>query len=457
MQIMYDLACQDLPPVYEDNQDGLTEMLHLYLTLEVSLPNDDNSEATIIETVRGDICDLACLFATKYYEDFTFQKLATLVDDTSKFLANVGPEPKYDLLVSKALHLLTAVCGTNEFVQRYNSESALASAIERTILPNITLREVDVELFEDEPIEFVRRDLEGSDNDTRRRAAIDLLGQFSRFFSQLTTSVAIKYVDHYLADYRKNPEENWKSKDTAVYLYSSVAATGAVTADIGVRTVNPLVNVVEFFDKNIVDDLSSDAKVESLISIDAVKYLYMFRSQLTKQQWRRALPTLMQNVSSSNYAVCTYSTIAIERILALSTNSPDPVFSPEDVNQIAKDLLSYLLQLILQDLAPQKIQENEFLMRCVMRIIFVIKEQVRPLAKDLLAKLVEITKIICQNPSNPKFYYYHFEALGGMVRYAASTDSSHFEQALVGPFGTIIESDVQGRSSNHFHSPTTIQ
>ena len=33
------------------------------------------------------------------------------------------------------------------------------------------MRECDVELFEDNPEEFIRRDLEGSDVDTRRRAA----------------------------------------------------------------------------------------------------------------------------------------------------------------------------------------------------------------------------------------------------------------------------------------------
>lgn len=445
MKIMYDLACQDLPPVYEDNQDNLTEMLHRYLTLEVSLDTDDDSEATIVETVRGDICDLACLFATRYYEDFTFEKLARLIDDTSLFLTNVGPEPRYDILVSKALHFLVAVCSTNEFVQRFNDEKALGDVIDKVILPNITLRDVDVELFEDEPIEFVRRDLEGSDSDTRRRAATDLLSRFSNFFRELTTTVSMKYVENYLEQYRLNPQDNWKSKDTAIYLYSAIAATGAVTTDLGVRTTNPLVNVVTFFNENLLNDLASNAKVEPLIRVDAIKYLYVFRNQLTKQQWHEVLPALMQSVTSPNYVVCTYSTIAIERVLALSSNSPAPIFSTADVNRIAKDLLSYLLQVILKETVPQKVQENEFLMRCVMRIIFVIKEGVRSMADDILVKLVEITKIICQNPSNPKFYYYHFEALGGLIRYAASADPDRFEQALVQPFGTIIQNDVQGR------------
>ena len=42
------------------------------------------------------------------------------------------------------------------------------------------LRESDVELFEDNAEEYIRRDLEGSDVDTRRRAACDLVKGLSR-------------------------------------------------------------------------------------------------------------------------------------------------------------------------------------------------------------------------------------------------------------------------------------
>ena len=45
-----------------------------------------------------------------------------------------------------------------------------------------------MELFEDNPEEYIRRDLEGSDVDTRRRAACDLVKGLSRFFEpQITT------------------------------------------------------------------------------------------------------------------------------------------------------------------------------------------------------------------------------------------------------------------------------
>ncbi len=40
----------------------------------------------------------------------------------------------------------------------------------------LQVRDEDEEVFDMNPIEYIRRDAEGSDSDTRRRAAADLVG-----------------------------------------------------------------------------------------------------------------------------------------------------------------------------------------------------------------------------------------------------------------------------------------
>lgn len=52
----------------------------------------------------------------------------------------------------------------------------------------------DEELFEDNPEEYIRRDIEGSDVDTRRRAACDLVKALSKEFEQITMSSFGLYV-----------------------------------------------------------------------------------------------------------------------------------------------------------------------------------------------------------------------------------------------------------------------
>jgi exportin-2 (importin alpha re-exporter) len=62
----------------------------------------------------------------------------------------------------------------------------------------MTLRESDEELFEDDPIEFIRRDLEGSDTDTRRRASADLVRSLLELHAQEVTQIFSTYITQYL-------------------------------------------------------------------------------------------------------------------------------------------------------------------------------------------------------------------------------------------------------------------
>lgn len=117
----------------------------------------------------------------------------------------------------------------------------------------------DEEAFEDNSEEYIRRDLEGSgkefslplsvtwwkaapwcrtlliilplpcpssDIDTRRRAACDLVRGLCKFFEGPVTAIFSGYVNSMLAEYAKNPGQNWKHKDAAIYLVTSLASKG---------------------------------------------------------------------------------------------------------------------------------------------------------------------------------------------------------------------------------------
>ncbi|GJC93389.1 cse1 [Colletotrichum higginsianum] len=414
------------------------DLLHKYLTYtNPILETDDDSEVSVIDTVKADICEALELYTLKYDEDFG-KYTEPFITNAWNLLSSTGAETKYDLLVSKALHFLTAVAGTSQHSGVFADENVLGQVVEKVILPNVALRESDLELFEDEPIEYIRRDLEGSDTDSRRRSATDFLRRLQEKYEQLVTGVVYKYINHYL----EQGKSDWKAKDTAVYLFISIAAKGSVTATQGVKTVNSLVNVVDFFEQHIASDLMASGGVEPISKVDAIKYLHTFRSQLTKEQWKLAFPPLIQNLASDNYVVYSYAAIAVERLLFLTDDSGKAMFPREDIQPFAKDLLDHLFKLIEKERTPAKLQENEFLMRCVMRILIVLKEGAAHLVEGVLTHLVAITNMIKQNPSNPRFYYYHFEALGALIRYCSSTHASLFNQRLWEPFNQILVEDV---------------
>lgn len=136
-------------------------------------------------------------------------------------------------------------------------------------------------MFEDDPIEFLRRDLEGSDNDTRRRAASDLVRGLLEHFAKEVTEIFSHYVGAYLENYEKNRSGNWKAKDTALYLITALSAK-TLAAQTGATSVNEYIQILPVFSAHVLPELQApvDGSVNPIIKVDAIKYLLVFRSQV---------------------------------------------------------------------------------------------------------------------------------------------------------------------------------
>lgn len=137
-------------------------------------------------------------------------------------------------------------------------------------------------MFEDDAFEYVRRDLLETvgETETRRQSASDLTRALMEQFESKVTEIISRYIQAHLQQYTADPATNWKAKDTAIFLLTSIAARGS-TAQHGVTSTNSLIDVVQFFSDAIVQDLQADAKVHPIILADAIKFLYTFRSQVS--------------------------------------------------------------------------------------------------------------------------------------------------------------------------------
>jgi exportin-2 (importin alpha re-exporter) len=84
------------------------------------------------------------------------------------------------------------------------------------------------------------------ESDTRRQAATEFTQALMEQFDQEVTNIikgfitsflgvsqviaCALYADYgYIQDFSSNPTANWKSKDTAIYLLTSIAARGSTT------------------------------------------------------------------------------------------------------------------------------------------------------------------------------------------------------------------------------------
>jgi len=86
---------------------------------------------------------------------------------------------------------------------------------------------------------------------------------------------------------------------------------------------------------------------------------------LTIEQLRSILPLLISYLSKTEFVVHTYAAVTLERIFFLKRDN-SIVFTKADLSSpLLQDLLGSLFGLIERDPAPEKLAENDFLIKCV--------------------------------------------------------------------------------------------
>ena len=423
LQLFYDLSAQDLPPQFEDAIPMLSPMFTSLLSFsrpELIGDEEDVAPSPLVK-IRSSVCEIFELYAKRYLD--VLPQLPEYVQAVWDMLSTYGPSEKYDVIVSKAIGFLSAVVRMGNQRELFQSDSTLEQFCTAIILPNIQLRDIDEEIFEDNPMEYIRRDLEQSiEIDTRRRAACEFVRALLEQFSTQITTICSRHIQMYLAEYQASLAQNWKRKDAAIYLLTSIAAQSS-TMQHGVSSTNALVDVVQFFSEHVLEDLQPDnsiARAQPILQVDAIKYLYTFRNQLTKEQLLSVLPLLVHHLSSSNYVTCTYAAISIERILFIRTQGQRLMVS-SDIAPLSQRMLEALFATVEQHETPEKVAENDHVMKCVMRVLLTSKNAVEPYSGEVLSHLASIVQLTSRNPSNPRFTQFLFESVSALVRLAGSS------------------------------------
>ncbi|KAG5652934.1 hypothetical protein H0H81_003010 [Sphagnurus paluster] len=457
IDIFYDLTCQDLPPAIEDAHAEFfgpgTGFFQVFMTWDLAELRGDPDDTTpsLPAQIKTRILETAELYI-KLYPDQLQQSPAieSLVQAVWALIgSNKLPGVADDTLVSQSLRFISTAIRSGYYKTLFSSRDTISSLVQGVVVPNVALREHDVEQFEDDPLEFIRLDLSlssaGTDGATRRQAAADVLQALvSSGYETETTEIVGAWIGTGLSEYAANKEENWKAKDSAVYLLTALATRGA-TSQHGVTSTNTLVDVVKFFSDHVFQDLQAEqGTVHPILQVDAIRFLYTFRNQLTKAQLLSVLPQLVRHLRSNNYVAYTYAAITIDRILFIKQGN-QLIFAQADIHELAADLVDAILSKIESAGTAEKVAENDHLMKCLMRVIVTARQTLTPGFERTLARLVAILGLISKNPSNPRFDQFIFESIAGLMRFVVSGNAATlpvFEQALFGPFTVILQQDI---------------
>ncbi|KAL7121590.1 hypothetical protein ACP275_02G191000 [Erythranthe tilingii] len=435
-RIFYSFNFMELPEFFEDHMEEWMIEFKKYLTVKYSaLEDNGNDGVTLVDELRAAVCENINLYMEK--EEETFQRyLGGFVEAVWALLVVASNSPSRERLTVTAIKFLTTV-STSVHHTLFAGDDILQQICQSVVIPNVMLRDEDEELFEMNYVEFIRRDMEGSDLDTRRRIACELLKGIALNYKERVTQKVSTQVQSLLASFAQNPAVNWKHKDCAIYLVISLATKKAGGSIIS----TDLVDVERFFGAVIVPELQSrDVDGFPMLKAGALKFFTMFRNQISKPVAVALLPDVVRFLGSDSNVVHSYAASCIEKLFLVKDEGGRARYSAADVDPFLLVLMTNLFSALQK---PES-EENQYVMKCIMRVLGVANVS-HEVALPCINGLVSVLNRVCENPKNPIFNHYIFESMALLIRRACEQDPSvitAFETSLLPSLQMILSKDV---------------
>ncbi|KAF2074378.1 hypothetical protein CYY_004312 [Polysphondylium violaceum] len=439
LEIFHSMSCVDLPEFFEDNLEKFTTEFHRYLQLNIQTPSivqsKSEEEPSLLNNIHTVICDIINLYTQKYDEEFQ-NHLQSFVQDVWGLLSKTNSEPRNDHFIYSSVKFLSTVSMSIKH-DLFNSEDILRQICSSIVLPNIQLREGDIELYEDNPVEYMRKDIEGSDSDTRRRASIDLVRGLRKYFESVITRLLMADIQKLLQQHQSNPAEYWMAKDSAIFLVTALA----VRAEN--QSANQLVPIMDFYKSQIEPELLNP-QCQPILRADCLKFISIFRTQIPAQEYTRLLQHILPCLESPDYIIHTYAATCIDRLLTVKDNGVARI-SPDFVSSHLSGLLLPLVNVFNFPCSKQ----NERAMRTIVRIVLMTLGKIDLVTTtQLLQKFVNILLEEAKNPLNQTFNHYCFEVVGSMLKsYANIPEVIHIVIPMI---EYILQKDVVDFSPYNF-------
>ena len=476
-RIFFSLNWQDIPEFFEDNVSVWMTEFTKYLTYTNILLIDDNedNESGPIEKLQSAIIDNINLYANKY-EDIFEPFLSQFTQLIWKLLIEISIKTKYDILAVSSIKFLISV-SSKEMNSNLFTVNILKDIVEQIIVKNITVTDNDEELFDDNPIDYISKDMEGNDQDTRRRCAIELIRSLLKFHLIPMTELCLTYINAMLTHYHTT--NDWKAKDAALNLILAVSVKSSNNLS-GAGTLNTNINILSIFEIHVLPEIQQQQNSNNnayinhhpIVKADAIKLVCLFRSHLPKQLLLSIIPFLIQFMYSKYIVIQTYAAMTIERFLCIkdkiSIDNSNSSGSTKTINRITKDdILPYIESLfngLFSILDNVNQPDNEYVMMCVMRCLLILSNDnnnniITSITELILLKLTNYLDRICKNPINPYYNHYLFESIALLIRSCCNTTTtlttnssnnqeviliaaSRFEILLFPLFQSILAQDV---------------
>ena len=206
---------------------------------------------------------------------------------------------------------------------------------------------------------------------------------------------------------------------------------------------------MEIFGSHVLPEVhDNDVNARPIVKADAIKMICVFRSHLQAPFLLELLPYVIRHLDSTHVVIQTYAAMCIERFLSVKDKTP----TGQSVQRITKEHLNPHLQSLFSGLfkvlANEDLTENDYAMKCIMRVLAVVGPDIAPITPLVLQQLTACLDRVCKSPVNPHYNHYLFECLAVLIRSSCATPETaaqagpQLERLLFTPFQSVLSGDI---------------
>jgi len=456
--IFLDLASVDLIAFFENNMSCWAKCYEALLATSDG-HNVFRTGGDIpgpVDSLRTAIVRALKLFNSKYEEEYS-QFVPSMVAKVCGLLTTVTDDERYDRLAAESIGYLSSVASQQWNAHLFAQQSVLNDVVQRILIRNIRLRDSDLAMYDMNGEDWVLRDMEGSDLYTRRRGAVDLVRGLMAHFEAEISAIIVSQIGQLMVRYAANPKEHFVDKDTAIALVLAVSIKGA-TKQLGATKLNAHVPVKGFFEQHVLPELAGKGPQgqHPLIVADCLKFVISFRSQWPRSNFLDLLPMATQFLGREDFVLHSYAAIAIDRILAMREYPGDDEKAPSGgvraapkwkypKEAVVKNLERVLVALFAVLNQREESATNEYVMRCVLRVISRAEEGCASVLGPVLEAVAKmLLRVSRDGRGSPAFRHSMFECIAALIHFNGGGQDgvARFEQKLMAPFLQILDREA---------------
>ncbi|GET90952.1 cas/CSE/importin domain protein, putative [Leishmania tarentolae] len=366
------------------------------------------------------------------FENFAPQFIEVVIG----MLANpMSSDSSMDDLVVCCLELVSSACrGTTR--SYLNTREKLQFILQFIILPNLSLREDDLETYTSDPDEYIKKNIEGSNFHTRRRAAVELVRSLLLYLPEIARPLLAEVTTALL----QTAHGDWRAKDTAIYLAFVLVVDGQlVNTQRGVtaQQLSEIIPVAQILESHVFPEIRCDLSAQSpgIVKADCMLVVAAFRHLIAPTAYEFLVPALTRHIAVGDAVVMTYAAHTLKCFLSITEASA--AASIEAV--FAENILNILEGLCVQIQATEA--PNPYLMQYLMSVCFRFPKLVAPFATQVMASLHTPLYRAVRNPSNALYSQCMFEVISKCVALHPGA-RGEFEGMLWPNFAHVLRENV---------------